>query len=353
MSNTPIYFIRDYPSEDIFHGGIGNVDIEKVLLSLGAIPIEFPHRSRFSIFAKLARIQFLVKIYFTFPSNAMLVFQHPLFSGMSNALVSLLIRSKKGNVVCLIADIDGIKDGNSLTLEKEKEWFRQFRYFIVHNENMNNWLRSFLPGCKTAILNCFDFLAPFENYTRINSREVVFAGNLEKSGFLKKLPELFNKHPEIIFRLYGPGVSESMLSGNISFEGVFHPYELPRHLKGSYGLIWDGEGSEPAGSLGNYMQYISHHKLSLYIACQMPIIVHVATGSASFILKHGIGVVIRSLEELPGTIKKISDDHYQLMVENMRPLARMLSKGEFLKNAIWEINESVEKGRRSGFELVD
>ena len=59
------------------------------------------------------------------------------------------------------------------------------------------------------------------------------------------------------------------------------PILFLQNSKGSFGLIWEGDSIEkPSGSLGRYIQYISHHKLSLYILAKLPIIVAASAATA-------------------------------------------------------------------------
>ena len=127
---------------------------------------------------------------------------------------------------------------------------------------------------------------------RALSRDIVFAGNLEKSVFLEKLGELASPGNGLHFYLYGPGCTEKMRSQeNATWMGIEKPYDLPAKLKGSFGLLWDGESiGEPGGSLGDYMRYISHHKLSLYILSGLPLIVPEIAGSATMVEKYKIGI---------------------------------------------------------------
>jgi len=331
-----IYFISEHSSQEFFHGGIGPADIEKILLRNGAISISFPYHFEFSPKAKMARMGYLVKMCLTISPGSVIVFQHPLYARMHKLLLQMMRRRKSVKLVCLVADIDGIKDGNENFLKKEIHFLSAFKYFIVHNSKMYAWLQSFHPSAVCTLLQCFDFLTKPATHKRVLTNNIVFAGNLQKSRFLELLHIWLQKHPTLHVNLYGPGITKDMLiSKNVTFKGVHPPYVLPDFIEGSFGLIWDGNGIEkPSGSLGNYMQYISHHKLSLYIVCNLPIIVHEDTGSAEFVKKFNIGFTVKSLFEIEDKINALSETDYQSMVQNTYKLSIDITEGNGLQNAL-------------------
>jgi hypothetical protein len=334
------YFIEQFLGEEYMHGGVTCVDAEKVLLVKGFEPVLFPHHYNFSLKAKIGRLVFLLKMLFTLKRGSVVVFISPVYAKMSKLLLNLLRRKKNIEIICFIADINGIKDGDEKVLENEISFFQQFRYFIVHNEKMKEWVyKNVSVNSVVATVEFFDFLTKPLTLQRDPSFDIVFAGNLEKSLFLDKLHLLGSNNSSLHFHLYGPGQTKAMLAQkNVTWHGVEKPYELPAKLRGSFGLLWDGDSiDKPGGSLGHYMKYISHHKLSLYILSKLPIIVPATAASAPLIEKYKIGFAVNSLYEIESKINALSVAGYQQMQINMHPLAEKISKGECLGNAIDEI----------------
>lgn len=334
------YFIEQFLAEEYMHGGITCVDAEKVLLTKGFESILFPYHHSFSLKAKFSRLFFLLKIFFTIKRGSVIVFISPVYATMSRLLLNLLRRMNKIEFVCFIADINGIKDGDERVLDKEIRFFQRFRYFIVHNEKMKEWVYKNVPaGSVAATVEFFDFLTMPVTFQRDPSFDIVFAGNLEKSSFLEELHLLNANNSLLHFHLYGPGQTAAMLAQkNVTYHGVEKPYELPNKLTGSFGLLWDGNRiDKPGGSLGHYMQFISHHKLSLYILSKMPVIVPATAASAPLIEKYKIGFAVNNLYEIEDKIKNLPADEYLQMQKNMKPLAEKISKGECLGNAIDEV----------------
>ncbi|HKZ67652.1 MAG TPA: hypothetical protein VJ111_14900 [Chitinophagaceae bacterium] len=337
------YFIQQYLQQEYLHGGIGFVDAERILLSEGYTPILFPHQQNFSLPAKISRLFYLFKIVFQIQKGSVVIFLFPMYAKMVQLLIKLLLLRRNIRLICFITDIDGIKDGNPQKLEEDISFFRTLKYFIVHNHRMQQWLNSKVKGANSAEIVFFDFLTKPVEITRKLSRDIVFAGNLEKSSFLEKLYLLKDKQPALHFNLYGSCQTDSMLQQtNATWHGVERPYDLPQKLQGSFGLLWDGSSiDEPGGSLGDYMQYISHHKLSLYILSGLPVIVPAISGTAGLVKEYKIGITIKSLYEIEDKIKSITNDEYQQMKKNMQPLAEKISTGGCIKEALQKIMPDV------------
>lgn len=333
------FFLQQYSFDEFFHGGIGYADAEKILQVNGFVPIKFPCHHSFSILAKINRVVYFFKAWLKIRKGDTIVFIFPVFANIHRLLLRLLHFRKGIRMICFVADIDGIKDGDMSLLTEEINELKRYKYFIVHNESMKEWFRKHFSAVEIELIEFFDFLAPPFEGNRQQTKQVVFAGNLEKSTFLENL-YLLNKHyPSLHFNLYGPGCTNKISSQvNVGYKGVSEPYKLPATIEGSFGLVWDGDSIEGAGgSLGEYMRYISHHKLSLYILSGLPLIVPAMAASASLVKEYRVGVTVNSLHEIDDAIEKITGDDYRQMRENMKPLAEKISTGKYLESAIKEL----------------
>ena len=336
QTHTSLFFIQEHKGRTPMHGGVGNTDIESILLTKGFQPILFPYHESFSIKAKIFRLIHLFRLLLSVPSNAIVIFQFPLYARMNKFFLKWAGLKKKLTVICLIADIDGLKSNNPELLKTERTALLDFRFFIIHNNTMQHWLKEFIPDAKTARIEFFDFLAESFKGERKKSFEIAFAGNLSKSMFLEKLDQLVGNSNQIIMNVYGEGVTAEMQrQQTIRYKGIVEPALLPCTIDGSFGLVWDGDGSfDLQDSFANYMQYISHHKLSLYILSGLPIIVYAKAGSAELIEKYNIGITINSLGEIKEKLDAVSEKSYLQMQENLRPLAQKIMSGRCLSEAI-------------------
>lgn len=331
------FFIQEHLlREGLFHGGIGNKQIEEILLQNSYQPIAFPFTYDFSWRAKLSRAVFLGKLLFSLPTNASIVFQWPLHARIHVWLVKLLKQLRPSiQLICFLTDINGLKDNDLRTLQKERKFFRQLNWFIVHNKAMEAWLLHQHPNAKVALLEFFDYTVATSSFDRRKSKEIAFAGYLGKSLFIKDLDKL----PGIRFFLYG--AEETFLSRktqNVDYKGAESPENLPTVIEGAFGLLWDGDSIDGlAGVFGNYNRYISPHKLSLYVLAGLPVISHSDAGAASLVDKYNIGFMVKALTELENAIAAISDEQYQEMRKNCLQLAAVISKGGCLLNALAQL----------------
>lgn len=329
------YYLRLYSDHQFRHGGVGYVDAEKIFERNGYIPITLPEKGWKPILF-LRRIVKMLETLLVLPSGSRVVFIFPVYARMYRWLLRLMAR-RGVRLTCLLADLDGMKDGNTVLLEKEVGFLRLFSEFIVHNGSMKQWLQQNHPSAVATELQLFDFLVGDSDKRRSLSPVVVFAGALAKSGFLLHLDQV-DHEPVIQFNIYGSGLPQQVLEyPNCSYKGVFDPYQLPNELEGSFGLVWDGDGiAAPEGSYGHYMSMISQHKLSLYIVSGLPIIIHASAACAGYVQAMQIGFVLDDLRHLPEKIKALPEESYYLMRRNLLPVAERIRDGLNLSDALKE-----------------
>jgi len=347
MKEIKKYFIQEHLERKVNHGGIGNADAEKIFLQLGCRPILFPAHFDFSFIGKVKRLIYLLVSLFSIPAGSVVFFQFPLYARMNTLLVNYLRKKANRHLVCFITDIDGLKDANSLLLEREIYLLKQFDYFIVHNHAMKEWLASQIKPKSVAEIEFFDFLAKPFSGNRKKLKQIVFAGNLSKSLFLEQLDQLQNSQ-DLLFNIYGPGVTTMMQAQKCaSYKGSYEPYILPSLVEGSFGLVWDGNSiTDNGGSIFDYMKYISHHKISLYILAGLPIIIYSEAGAAHLILKYKIGMLVKTLHDINEVMGQISERDYENMRTNMNILSGRISNGECLSDAVAKIQLDPNEGIR-------
>lgn len=332
------YFIKQYSFEQYQHGGVGYSDIEIILQRNNYTPIEFPDHNDTGPIAKLRRFLFLYRSLRKLPSHAEVVFLYPAYARIIQHFISKLSKRKDIKLICIIGDIDGIKDDDSLQLKQEIKELKKFRHFIVHNKGMADWLANNVGQVNYGTLRFFDFLTAPATVSRLKTYAIAFAGNLNKSSFVHLLPGITAKQPALHFHIYGPGEIPVVPDRNIRYEGSYPPYQMPSVIKGSFGLIWDGPNPEQMeGSFASYMPYMTHHKLSLYILAELPVIAAGISASGQLVTQYQIGITVNSLAELQETIDNIPPAQYETMISNMRPLARAISEGKNLLAALGEI----------------
>lgn len=316
-----------------------NKDIEHVLRRNGFIPLSLSAHTDFGLWAKLKRIKSVFSLLFSIPSNSIVFFQSPLHGQLHVLLVKLFCRFRRNvQVICCITDLDGLRDQDAKFLQKELSLFKQIDSFVVHNELMKTWLLNHVPHAKASTLEFFDYLAEPNLQQRSISNQVVFAGNFSKATFLSHLHEV----PELDFLLYGKNeFGDSQLSTNIYYKGMYPAYEVPNHLEGSFGLVWDGDSIDGIeGGYGEYLRWNSPHKLFLYILSALPVICPIGSATESLVGKYGIGFSVASLHGIGERIRLLTLGEYEGMQENCRKLAPKIAGGHCLMAALQAFMDS-------------
>lgn len=323
------YFLQNDLPAQYLHGGIGYHDQEKILLRNGYAPLALAE-GRFPVIHLKRWLQANRLVQQLQPGD-LLVAKFPVYPRLHRFLLSAAAR-KNVRVVMVLMDIDGLKSGNTSYLQQELAFLKCFRHFVVHNKNMEDWLRPQLSSQAVYTrLGPFDYLAPANLTPRKKMPIVNYSGNLEKSRFIYSLGKITG----VSFLLYGKGGEAAANGSNVNWKGVYAPHLLPAVAEGSFGLVWDGDSIDGAGGVyGSYMPYIFHHKLSLYLLAGLPIFVYAKAGSAAYILEKELGWKIDRLTDLPGRIESIPAEEYERIAANVRREALVLAGGRQLLQAL-------------------
>lgn len=265
--------------------------------------------------------------------------QYPVLKGKI-LNIALKITSKKNDIYCIIHDINALrleKDKQADMLYKEIKLLNNFQGIVLHNECMIKKLKD--SGLKSESINLeiFDYILNNNvEVDRVLSNEIVYAGNLKKGIFLDEL--LKKKNIGIKLNLYGPNFNEKIDNTYVKFKGNFLPEVVVDKLEGSFGLIWDGTTLEECnGILGEYTRYNNPHKLSLYIASRIPVIVWSKSAISKFVKKYNIGISVNSIYEIKSKIQEMTEEEYVEMIKNIDKLRRDITIGNYSNSAIDKI----------------
>ena len=283
------------------------------------------------------------KIYFSITPNSLVLIQTPYHHKqlIRNWVLSKLKRDKKVKFISLVHDVEELR--KSLYNNYYKNEFNFMLSIadsiIVHNDTMKAFfIKKGIPENKLVSLKIFDYLMDKEATSKnvIFERAISIAGNLDinKSAYIAQLG--------IIVHLYGPNFSHSLEQyEDIQYHGSFPASEIPNQLNSGFGLVWDGNSIDTcSGDFGEYLQYNNPHKLSLYLASGIPVVIWDKAAEADFVRKHNLGICVSSLSELKDKLEQISEKNYQEMIKNVANISTLLRYGEHTKNSI-RISESL------------
>ncbi len=355
------YYIRIKPAKRETAGFKAPDDVNRICQRLGMKNIDFP---RFpNHYSKLRKRLWL---YTAVPAHwlglllrvkrgSVIFFQHPMYANkLIPPMVKLVRRVKKCRFVALIHDLESLRKGigGVVSYDQKREEYSDtvmldcFDRIICHNASMARYMvsRGFAPE-KLIELGLFDYLCPDNEKTPTlgATPQVVVAGNLAptKSGYVYDM-----NLTGCLLDLYGINFQPDALSDreNVRYNGAFHPDELPGALSGSFGLVWDGPVSSTcAGNTGEYLKYNNPHKVSLYLAANLPVIIWSQAALAGVIQEQGLGIAVDSLDQIPQRIQSITPEQYRQMCENVRCVGQKLREGRFFQTAARKAMDALKK----------
>lgn len=266
----------------------------------------------------------------TMPSDKVAVLQYP---GQSRLPLLFNSARRHGNkVIFLVHDIDELRFGKD-----EPELLGEADILIVHTPRMKEWAEKKYPNVKCIVLGVFDYRIDFsptkaDKAKNELKRQVVYAGNLFKSGFIGELNNIPNSMEYLI---YGSNPPEKLAEGVI-YKGVVSPDILPYEISSAdFGLVWDGPSVDGCkGQFGDYLRYNIPYKASCYLSAGLPLIVWEDMGFADFVKKEGIGICIGNLNELPSVLAKLDKNDYIEMKRKAMDIQKKISSGYFFIQAM-------------------
>ena len=276
----------------------------------------------------------------------MVVLPYPLYLNKYYLkVINFYKKIKHFKLVLFIHDINSIRytqaeDRNAYALDKYA--VRISDVIISHNKKMQDYIKTELGSSaeKYICLDIFDYLIPGFTQSDVKKSDknepIIIAGNLNKykAAYLNDLPS------DSLFNLYGVGYNAEDKAENIKYFGVFTPDEVPRVIEGSFGLIWDGISAEKCdGAIGRYLRYNNPHKISLYLAAGIPVIIWEEAAMADFVVNNNCGITVASLNDIAKKLSKISAEEYDNMKKNAIRLGNELRNGRYIKKAV---NSAIE-----------
>jgi hypothetical protein len=253
----------------------------------------------------------------------------------------LLCKRRGAKLYALIHDLESLRSEDS-PVAREIAILRLFDGLISHGGAMTRWLRE--QGLVGAIaeLNLFDYCAAPDRAWHESGLsaplKVAFAGNLApaKAGFIYDPGLAQLKGVEL--SLYGPHFEPTRMRSTVTCRGVFDPDQPALQDTCHFGLVWDGDDVDRcSGILGRYMRYNIPHKLSLYLALGLPVVVWSEAAAAQFVRAHRIGVTVAGLRELSDIPSRLAMADYREMAANAETLGRDVRRGTFLRDALQEL----------------
>lgn len=322
-------------------GNKAQEDINAISINRGYKRVIF-HIKKRELPNKLEALLFKFKLS-NIKNDAIVVYQYP--SREEDLVISFFKKISNINLVLFVHDVSFLRDvGEQKKIEIEREilLFDIAKYIVVHNDLMKKAFIDFgVDENKIISLDMFDYLTDSQTVEKESKKMcVAIAGNLskDKCGYIYKLSEI----KDIQFKLYGINYSDNK-SKNIQYCGAFAPGELNNKIDAGFGLAWDGNELDTcSGSYGHYLKYNNPHKISLYLASYMPVIVWKKSAVSNFVLKNGVGIAVDSIREISDILKNLDNETYIKMKNNTKKIGDKLMKGFYTDKVFSEIERRIK-----------
>lgn len=287
--------------------------------------------------------------------DSIIIYQHPQYGvRIAEKMIPMVQRKRNCKFVTVVHDLESLRGGiegviknNSRTNKlADSILLRHMDCLICHNEKMKDYLvKMGYAQEKIVCLELFDYLNNVQRVQRVKDQipSIAIAGNLA-AGKCKYIYDICKngQNRNLTIHLYGNNYDSKTSTKNMIWHGSFSPEELPAHLTGDFGLVWDGTSIKTcAGNTGRYLLYNNPHKTSLYLAADMPVIVWKDAAIADFILKNEVGIVVESLDSLEGRIKDVSHEEYRKLCANACRIGELVREGYYFEKALTEALETL------------
>lgn len=325
------FFVSELYPNARYQAGTLREDIETILREEGYVLLKLPNSTGF--IGKLNLYLSVITLLFQIPSKSCCFFHFPLRSRAIRVLQAGL-RFKRVNSIAFIHDLDGIRDQSDKLKTRDIRQLDSFTILIAQTEVMKVWVQSNTGHTKILVLGMYDYLSDMRPRICTDKNEgVAFAGNLKKAPFVHFLGKITG----INWFIYGDGQKLDS-SPNIHTMGTVDPRKLPARIRGSFGLIWDGDEIGNCTGQGAYLKYNIPHKAALYLRSGLPVIVWKQSGIAEWVTETKTGILIDHIEQTEELIHNTSNETYQAMAANCRKIAGKMQEKYFIKKTIqaWE-----------------
>ncbi len=315
------------------------LDVLDILMTQGYHKLQLPYKMNLkSIW------QFRKDLYNIAKAPATVFIEYPFTQRKRMFLVYLLCKLKGIRLYGIIHDILALRFHTSV--KRDMTILRLFDGLISHNYSMTSWLRKQGYNKPIVDLDVFDYLLSntqtFNESSYTTNAKILYAGNLEydKSTFIYN--KEFGNFDKVNVHLFGVNFDKERMNGSkIAYKGVFNPGSPELPDKYHFGLIWDGNNLDTCdGMAGEYTKYNNPHKLSLYLALGLPVIVWKEAAIAKFVSDNKLGIVIGSLNELKHLDEVLTDELYKKYITNISDISDKIRKGYYLTSALEKLSNS-------------
>ncbi|KAA9298694.1 MULTISPECIES: SP_1767 family glycosyltransferase [Aerococcus] len=251
------------------------------------------------------------------------------------ALVDQL-RQRQTRLALFVNDVPFLMfESPSSLIQEYVAIFNQADLLIVPSEPLYKQLLSYgVQVDRYVVQEMWDYIQPLQLDQARFSRQVHFAGIPEKFRLEKEWPL------DYPLTVYGEAPEDNQHPA-FNYQGWLPQENLMRRLsKGGFGLVWGGS----EGPWYDYYHYNCIYKLSTYLAAGIPVIIPEDIGQKDIVVDNGLGIAIRSLDELPDLLENFSKANYDKLLENVAEFNLLIKNGYFIQKLLVEtVHQMIRK----------
>lgn len=314
-------------------------DAERVLAECGYMPLYIKFQQNHTSTARrigggIILIINILKTILKIPNGSEVFLQYP--TTRYWYLFTTLLKWKKIRMGVVIIDTESYRKDGQMS-RREIQELSTFDKIIAHTDAMREvFIRDGIDAKHIQSLHVWDYyvdkLGSNQEVLKIPAC-VIFAGNPEKSRFLQKIDTLQDNNKVYHFRLYGNAKNKPN-STFVEYANSFQSEDISS-VSGTWGLVWDGDSIETASdNYGVYLRISTPHKIGLYLAKGIPVIVWSESGVAPFITANKLGIAVNSLHELKDRLARITPQEMDAIRASVQVFSQKVRNGEMLKAAL-------------------
>ncbi len=324
MDPEPGQYVWSYWMGDIVHGGMkARRDCEEILRRSGRWGV-FDTGTMKSKPARLARIVASLVWLARQPRSTIFLVQYPMHGGRVQKLIGRLL-FHRFRVAVLLHDLYDLWEGktpNHPLLSRAA--------CVVSVGRLQDFLGATLEDIPVSHLEPWDYLtaSDFEPGRWDPAGPILFAGSLwpMKVSWLYR-PDAHR--PPLLLRGHGYDEAQNPQLGD-TLAGPFTPENPAFDPSVGWGLVWDGAKLDSQISEKDYERLNQPHKVSLYLACGLPLIVWSESYAAPWVLRHGCGIAVPSLAAIPEALAKVTPEEHRAMQDRSRECGEQVRRGDGL-----------------------
>lgn len=257
------------------------------------------------------------------------IFQYPSWAGVNydECFINKIKTYRDTKLVIFVHDIQKmILNAEQWMLDWEIRNLNKADYFIMPSKEMHEYLIS--CGLNSNIDALYQTIWEMPDEPLFSEhglvRRFIFTGNYNRFPFLA------NYHGKTPIEQYQRDVPPRQNDESYVWKGFVEPDKLMEETaKGGFGLVWSDDEY-----FDSYYSMNQPHKLGFNLSAGIPVIVRKGCVHEEFVVKHGLGFAVNSIEEADQIVQSISLEEYEQLYKNVKNIQYILLNGGYTRKLL-------------------